>query len=132
MVILLFVNCEILIIVDEYVDCEFGMGVVKIIFVYDFNDYEVGKCYSLLMVNVLILNVDICDEVEIIGIDGKLFVGYEVIIFVDFCGLECFVVCKKIVVDFEVFGLLDEIKLYDLKVFYGDCGGVLIELMLID
>lgn len=44
-IILLIVGCCILIVGDEYVDMEKGMGCVKIIFVYDFNDYEVGKCY---------------------------------------------------------------------------------------
>lgn len=47
-VILFLVNKEILIIVDEYVDMEFGIGVVKIILVYDLNDFEVGNCYDFL------------------------------------------------------------------------------------
>lgn len=44
---MLLVDKEILIIVDDYVDMEFGIGVVKIIFVYDLNDFEVGNCYDL-------------------------------------------------------------------------------------
>lgn len=47
MVILLIVNCEILIVGDDYVDMEFGLGVVKIMFVYDLNDFEFGNCYNL-------------------------------------------------------------------------------------
>lgn len=41
----LFVDWELVIVVDEYVDFEFGIGVVKVIFVYDFNDFEIGVCY---------------------------------------------------------------------------------------
>lgn len=131
-VILLLVNCCILIVGDEYVDMEKGIGCVKIILVYDFNDYEVGKCYVLLMINILIFDGDICESVQVFDIKGNEFDVYFSEIFVEFQKLECFVVCKVVVVVVDVFGLLEEIKLYDLIVFYGDCGGVVIELMLID
>ena len=131
-VVLPLANREIPIIADEYVDREFGTGVVKITPAHDFNDYEVGKRHSLPMVNVLTLNADICDEAEIIGTDGKPLAGYEAIIPADFRGLERFAARKKIVADFEALGLLDEIKPHDLKVPYGDRGGVPIEPMLTD
>ena len=63
-VVLPLANREIPIIADEYVDREFGTGVVKITPAHDFNDYEVGKRHSLPMVNVLTLNADIRDEAE--------------------------------------------------------------------
>ena len=125
-------NREIPIIADEYVDREFGTGVVKITPAHDFNDYEVGKRHSLPMVNVLTLNADIRDEAEIIGTDGKPLAGYEATIPADYRGLERFAARKKIVADFEALGLLDEIKPHDLKVPYGDRGGVPIEPMLTD
>lgn len=43
------INIKILVIEDDYVDKVFGIGVVKVILVYDFNDYEVVKRYNLEM-----------------------------------------------------------------------------------
>ncbi len=44
---------EIPVIADQYVDKEFGSGVVKITPAHDFNDYEVGKRHNLPMLNIL-------------------------------------------------------------------------------
>ncbi|AJE07224.2 valine--tRNA ligase [Mannheimia haemolytica] len=131
-VILPLANREIPIIADEYVDREFGTGVVKITPAHDFNDYEVGKRHGLPMVNVMTLNADIRAEAEIIGTDGKPLSDYTAPIPADYQGLERFVARKKIVADFEALGLLDQIKPHDLKVPYGDRGGVPIEPMLTD
>ncbi|AHG76286.1 Valyl-tRNA synthetase [Mannheimia varigena USDA-ARS-USMARC-1296] len=131
-VVLPLANREIPIIADDYVDREFGTGVVKITPAHDFNDYEVGKRHGLPMVNVMTLNADIRAEAEIIGTDGKPLAGYEAPIPADYQGLERFVARKKIVADFEALGLLDQIKPHDLKVPYGDRGGVPIEPMLTD
>ncbi len=131
-VILPLANREIPIIADEYVDREFGTGVVKITPAHDFNDYEVGKRHGLPMVNVMTLNADIRAEAEIIGTDGKPLSDYTAPIPADYQGLERFAARKKIVADFEALGLLDQIKPHDLKVPYGDRGGVPIEPMLTD
>ncbi|MFA9488718.1 MULTISPECIES: valine--tRNA ligase [unclassified Mannheimia] len=131
-VVLPLANREIPIIADEYVDREFGTGVVKITPAHDFNDYEVGKRHSLPMVNVMTLNADIRAEAEIIGTDGKPLADYAAPIPADYQGLERFAARKKIVADFEALGLLDQIKPHDLKVPYGDRGGVPIEPMLTD
>ena len=48
-----FVNREIPIIADEYVDMEFGTGVVKITPAHDPNDFEVGERHNLLKINIL-------------------------------------------------------------------------------
>ena len=66
-VLLPFVNREIPILADEYVDMEFGTGVVKITPAHDPNDFEVGKRHNLEVINVL--NDDatmngICPEFE--------------------------------------------------------------------
>lgn len=82
--ILLLVNREIFVIVDEYVDKEFGIGVLKIIFVYDFNDYNLGKKYNLFIINMLIF-------------DGKIVEDYF-----KYVGLDRFEVRKKIVEDLKV------------------------------
>ncbi|HGO5824570.1 TPA: valine--tRNA ligase [Mannheimia haemolytica] len=131
-VILPLANREIPIIADEYVDREFGTGVVKITPAHDFNDYEVGKRHGLPMVNVMTLNADIRAEAEIIGTDGKPLADYAAPIPADYQGLERFAARKKIVADFEALGLLEQIKPHDLKVPYGDRGGVPIEPMLTD
>ncbi|SCZ80159.1 valine--tRNA ligase [Pseudobutyrivibrio xylanivorans] len=52
-VMLPFVNREIPVIADEYVDMEFGTGVVKITPAHDPNDFEVGKRHDLPVINVL-------------------------------------------------------------------------------
>lgn len=47
-----FVNREIPIICDEYVDMEYGTGVVKITPAHDPNDFEVGKRHNLQFINI--------------------------------------------------------------------------------
>ncbi|WP_439239556.1 valine--tRNA ligase [Lonepinella sp. BR2919] len=131
-VILPLANREIPIVADDYVDREFGTGCVKITPAHDFNDYEVGKRHNLPMVNVMTLNADIRTEAEIVGSDGKILENYTALIPADYQGLERFVARKKVVADFEALGLLEEIKPHDLKVPYGDRGGVPIEPMLTD
>lgn len=66
-VLLPFVNREIPVLSDEYVDMEFGTGVVKITPAHDPNDFEVGKRHNLEIINIL--NDDatinnICPEFE--------------------------------------------------------------------
>lgn len=53
MVILPIVNKEIPVVADEYVDMEFGTGVVKITPAHDPNDFEVGKRHNLPQINVM-------------------------------------------------------------------------------
>ena len=53
MVLLPIVNREIPVIADEYVDIEFGTGVVKITPAHDPNDLEVGKRHNLPEINVM-------------------------------------------------------------------------------
>ncbi len=52
-VMLPFKNREIPVIADEYVDMEFGTGVVKITPAHDPNDFEVGKRHNLPVINIL-------------------------------------------------------------------------------
>ncbi len=53
MVILPIVNKEIPIVADEYVEMDFGTGVVKITPAHDPNDFEVGLRHDLPIVNVM-------------------------------------------------------------------------------
>lgn len=47
------VNREIPIILDEYVDMEFGTGCLKVTPAHDINDYELGRKHNLESINVL-------------------------------------------------------------------------------
>ncbi|WP_044470746.1 valine--tRNA ligase [Mannheimia massilioguelmaensis] len=131
-VVLPLANREIPIVADEYVEREFGTGVVKITPAHDFNDYEVGKRHQLPMVNVMTLDGNIRKTAEVVGSNGKPLDGYEAVIPVDYQDLERFAARKKVVADFEALGLLEKIQPHDLKVPYGDRGGVPIEPMLTD
>jgi valyl-tRNA synthetase len=51
-----FVNREILIIADDFVDKEFGSGMVKITPGHDFTDYEVGVRHNLPLINIMTPN----------------------------------------------------------------------------
>jgi valyl-tRNA synthetase len=55
-VVLPLVGREIPIIADEYVDREFGTGVVKITPAHDPNDFEVGRRHNLAQINVMNLD----------------------------------------------------------------------------
>jgi valyl-tRNA synthetase len=90
-VILPLVNREIPVVADEYVEKEFGTGVVKITPAHDFNDFEVGLRHNLDKINVF-------DESGVINAAGR---QYE--------GMERFAARKKIVEDLEALSLLEKI-----------------------
>jgi len=50
-VVLPLVNRHIPVIKDDYVDREFGTGVVKITPAHDFNDFQVGNRHKLERIN---------------------------------------------------------------------------------
>lgn len=52
-VVIPFVNREVPVILDEYVDMEFGTGCLKITPGHDFNDYEIGNKHGLITVTVI-------------------------------------------------------------------------------
>ncbi|MRR07334.1 MAG: valine--tRNA ligase, partial [Deltaproteobacteria bacterium] len=95
------VNRRIPIIGDEYVDMEFGTGVVKITPAHDFNDFEVGKRHNLDRINIF-------DESGIINAAGHQFEG-----------LDRFAARKQIVAELEEQGFLDKIVDHALSV--GGC-----------
>jgi len=100
-VILPLINREIPIIADEYVDREFGTGVVKITPAHDFNDFEVGLRHGLDKINVL-------DESGVINSAGH---QYE--------GLDRFAARTRIVAELEEAGLLEKIDDHPMSV--GGC-----------
>ena len=62
--ILPIVHREIPLIADDYVDMEFGTGVVKITPAHDPNDFEVGKRHDLPVINVMTDDAKIVDDYE--------------------------------------------------------------------
>ncbi len=94
MVWLPIVNKAIPVVEDEYVDMEFGTGVVKITPAHDPNDFEVGKRHNLPEVNIL------NDDATINANGGK----YE--------GLDRYEARKQIVKELEAEGLLVKIEDY--------------------
>ena len=113
-VMLPLVNREIPIIADDYVDMEFGTGVVKVTPAHDFNDYEVGKRHELEMITIMTL-------------DGFIneFGG-------EFAGLERFEARKQIVAKLKEQELLEKTEDYRLKIPRGDRTNVVIEPLLTD
>ena len=63
-IILPLVNREIPVVADDYVDVEFGTGVVKITPAHDPNDFEVGLRHNLPIINVMTDDAKIVDEYE--------------------------------------------------------------------
>ncbi len=100
-VLLPLVNREIPVVADEYVDREFGTGVVKITPAHDFNDFEVGVRHGLDRINVF-------DESGVINAAGH---QYE--------GMDRFAARKQIVEDLAEAGLLEKIDDHGLSV--GGC-----------
>ena len=100
-VILPLVNKEIPIVADEYVEMDFGTGVVKITPAHDPNDFEVGRRHNLPVINVM-------NEDGSINENGGKYAGLS--------GLEA---RKQIVKDLEEGGYL--IKVEPLKHNVGTC-----------
>ncbi|MFT3897045.1 MAG: valine--tRNA ligase [Thermomonas sp.] len=111
-------NREIPVIADDYVDREFGTGVVKVTPAHDFNDYAVGQRHGLPMINIF------SDEAKVIASREDIPAAYR--------GLDRFEARKAIVADLEAAGLLVEIKPHKLQVPRGDRSGQVIEPFLTD
>ncbi|MGI4890912.1 MAG: valine--tRNA ligase, partial [Janthinobacterium lividum] len=106
---------QIPVIADEYVDREFGTGVVKVTPGHDFNDYAVGQRHKLPQLSILTLDAKIVADAP-----------------AAYAGMDRFDARKKIVEDLEAQGLLAEVKKHTLMVPRGDRTGVVIEPMLTD
>ncbi|HUH58452.1 MAG TPA: valine--tRNA ligase [Candidimonas sp.] len=114
-VILPLVGRAIPVIADDYVDREFGTGVVKVTPAHDFNDYAVGQRHGLDMIGILTLDAKIDDTAP---------EAYR--------GLDRFEARKKIVDDLTAQSLLQAVKPHKLMVPRGDRSNTVIEPMLTD
>jgi valyl-tRNA synthetase len=103
------------IIADDYVDKEFGTGVVKVTPAHDFNDYAVGQRHALAMISILTLDAKINEHAP-----------------KQYQGMDRFAARKQIVADLEAAGVFEKAEKHKLKVPRGDRTGVVIEPMLTD
>ncbi len=106
------VNKAIPVVEDDYVDMEFGTGVVKITPAHDPNDFEVGKRHNLPEVNIM------NDDATINENGGK------------YAGLDRYEARKRIVEELEQEGLLVRIEDYSHNVGTHDRCGTTIEPMI--
>ena len=107
-----FVERQIPIIADEYVDREFGTGVVKITPAHDPNDFEVGQRHGLPEINIL------NDDATINENGGK------------FAGMDRYAARKAIVKELDEMGLLVRIEDYAHNVGTHDRCGTTVEPMI--
>ena len=104
-----FVDRKIPIVADEYVDREFGTGVVKITPAHDPNDFEVGKRHDLPEINIMNDNATINEN------GGK------------FCGMDRYEARAQIVKELDEMRLLVRIEDYSHNVGTHDRCGTTVE-----
>ena len=101
-VILPLTGREIPVISDDYVDREFGTGIVKITPAHDPNDFLVGKRHGLAEINIM------TDDGHMNALAGAKY-----------CGMDRFACRTALVADLEAGGFLDHVEDYDNQV--GHC-----------
>jgi valyl-tRNA synthetase len=90
---------EIPVVFDEYVDPEFGTGVVKITPAHDPNDYELGLRHDLAQVVVIDPQAKMTPEAG-----------------AKFAGLDRYAAREKVVEEFERLGLLEKVVDYEFSI----------------
>jgi valyl-tRNA synthetase len=108
-VLLPLTNRKIKIIADEYVDKDFGTGVVKITPAHDFNDYNVGTRHKLELINLLNKNGTMNENA------GK------------YKGLKIQEARKQVVLDLKELGLLLKEDVHKHSVGYCSRSGAVVE-----
>ena len=106
---------EIPVIADDYVDREFGTGVVKVTPAHDFNDYAVGQRHNLALINIF---------TPVAAVNENAPEKYR--------GLDRYEARKVVLADLEAEGRLVETKPHKLQVPRGDRTGQVIEPYLTD
>lgn len=101
MLILPLVHREIPVVADDYVETDFGTGVVKITPAHDPNDFEVGKRHDLEIINVMTDDAKIVDD------------------YPKYAGMDRYEARKAIVADLEAEGALVRVEDYSHNV--GTC-----------
>ena len=101
MLILPIVHREIPVVADDYVEMDFGTGVVKITPAHDPNDFEVGKRHNLEVINVLTEDARITED------------------YPKYAGMDRYEARKAIIADLEAEGALVRTEDYNHNV--GTC-----------
>ncbi|ELA09503.1 valyl-tRNA ligase [Moraxella macacae 0408225] len=130
-VILPISNRIVPIVADDYVDTEFGTGVVKITPAHDFNDYELGKRHDLPIINIFDKNANILPKLEVYQNLQQREPNLENAPS-DYVGLNRFDARKKLVATAETEGWLAKIEPHALKTPRGDRSGEVVEPYLTD
>ncbi|MDF0479490.1 valine--tRNA ligase [Vagococcus sp. PNs007] len=108
-VILPLLNKEIPVVADEYVEMDFGTGVVKITPAHDPNDFEVGNRHDLPRVNVM------DEDGSINDLGGK------------YAGMDRFEARKAVIADLDAEGRLVKIEKMTHSVGHSERSGVVVE-----
>ncbi len=103
------INKEVPVIFDEYVDKDFGTGILKITPAHDINDFNIGLKYNLPVVDTL-------------NADGTLSEAAQI-----FIGEDRFVARKKIVDELREKGLLLKEEEYQTRMGYSQRSGAVVE-----
>jgi valyl-tRNA synthetase len=106
---------DIPVIADEYVDPDFGSGVVKITPAHDFNDYEIGLRHELPLINIFTPQATLADTVP-----------------ARFRGLDRFEARKRVLAELEAAGLVARVEKHRLVIPRGDRSGAVLEPYLTD
>ena len=114
-VILPITGRRVPVIADDYVDREFGTGVVKVTPAHDFNDYQVGVRHNLPLINLFTVTATLNENAP---------AKYQ--------GMDRYEARKVILAELEEAGLLVEAKPHKLQVPRGDRTGQVIEPYLTD
>lgn len=108
-VLLPLMNREIPVVADEYVEREFGTGVVKITPAHDPNDFEVGNRHDLPRLNVM-------------NLDGSMNENAG-----EYAKLDRFEARKQVVVDLKTQGYLVKIEELEHSVGHSERSGAVVE-----
>ncbi len=103
------VDREVPIILDDYVDMEFGTGCLKVTPSHDVNDYKLGEKHKL-------QSIDIFDDEGRVNENGKLYLGED-----------RFKVRKQIAKDLDKIGQLEKAENYRNKVGFSERTDAVVE-----
>ena len=121
-----FVGRKLPIIGDEYVDIDFGTGCLKITPGHDFNDYEIGKKYSLHEKNNVVLSSKNINDFEPINIfTDEAWTNNNVP--EPFTNLDRFKVRKLVIEKLTKLKLLVKEEAYEISVPRGERSNIVIE-----
>ena len=119
------------VIMDEYVDREFGTGALKITPAHDINDYNLGMKYNLESIDIFNDNGTIADvdklKVDMLVSPSDNISTYQHINISSYVGLDRFACRKQIVKDLEAAGLIEKIEDYTNKVGHSERTDAVIE-----